>query len=109
MNARIAFSPSKIAAAALFSAVLAAGTIGLPAQAAPADDAQIAAQVQAALAKPWQLEGSELKVVVSQGQVHLAGWAQRPEDVALAREIASEVRGVQRVDSFVRTWSSEDR
>ena len=50
-----------------------------------------------------------LPVVVSQGQVHLAGWAQRPEDVALAREIASEVRGVQRVDSFVRTWSSEDR
>lgn len=109
MNARITLSPSKLAAAALFCAALAAGVVGLPAQAAPADDAQIAAQVRAALARPWQLEASELKVAVSQGQVHLAGWAQRPEDVALARELASEVPGVQRVDSFVRTWSSEDR
>ncbi len=108
MTTRIALSPSKSFVAAAFSAVLAATAFALPAQAATADDAQLAAQVKSALAQPWQLERADLNVAVVQGRVHLTGWADQPSDVALAREKASQVPGVTTVDAFVRTWSSDD-
>lgn len=71
------------------------------------DDAELTAEVQAALASEPATAG--LRATVASGLVHLAGAVARPEDGKRAHELARSVRGVIKVEDAIEVRPNELR
>lgn len=64
-------------------------------------DARLEADVASALANDAEVDAADVTVTVSDGQVTLAGWVGRPEEIARCTEVALRVPGVAAIHNLV--------